>query len=316
MARLVALALLNTRNVMTAKRISATILLAFLASGFTQSVRQSDMSAPTGLSVKRYFTEAEPRELASAVCQGDKRTIEKYSGRKNILNMVGDQGMTPLLWGVLCQNPSGVEAVIAAGADPNQVISYKKLRTTPLLEACERGNVDVVRKLLSGGADVNFAPSDKDVAYVTPIIAAIHNGMDTRSFDIFDLVLARGADLELATSFGYPIEYLARVNPALVEQIVDRGYSFRLYPLALVVQLEPVPNLKIDEWRLGAEKLWKKLASRGVELPVTYRNSGYSEDRWPINAKTGLADGDAIVVGGGKARFGASPEGYWIPTPQ
>lgn len=47
----------------------------------------------------------------------------------------------------------GVEAAIAAGADINEASNSHG--ASPLMAACERGNLDVVRRLVAGGADIN-----------------------------------------------------------------------------------------------------------------------------------------------------------------
>lgn len=291
------------------KGLITGLLCIALGAGCAQTARGVEMDAPKGLSLSRYFQGAQERELAAAVCRGDTVSIQKYAGRQDILNAVGDEGMTPLLWGVLCESPVGVQSVLSAGADPNFPIIYRTVTTNALVEAAFLRNIDVVRALLDGGADVNSVQTqDNDpLPSRSAVVSAINGGLETGNFEIFKLLLSRGADLEVNTAFGYPIEYLVRIRRYdIVISVLEGGYEFRLYRIALEIQLTPAPELMTDEGRAAAGRLWRKLQSLGLDLPVRYRDSGQPPDSWPVSAITGLPDGDAIVVGGKDST-------YWQP---
>ena len=90
----------------------------------------------------------------------------------------------------------------------------------PLLDAARRGEVEVVRSLLDGGADVNAARGDG--------LTALHAAAERGHLDVAKLLISAGAELDAGTRIGrYTPLHLAgrgghgRVVGALVEAGAD-----------------------------------------------------------------------------------------------
>ena len=94
-----------------------------------------------------------------------------------------------------CRPPIGSSAAVRAG-DRDECASYVQAspgwrragleRTLPLVEACDRGALDIARLLLDAGAD----PRRGD-----PLLAAAHAGPHKRgpALDVVELLIERGA---------------------------------------------------------------------------------------------------------------------------
>lgn len=86
------------------------------------------------------------------------------------------------------------QILLAAGADPNR---HSPKGKTALLEAATQGSTEIVRALLTGGADVNLS-NENDPSCNTPLIAAIERGR----LETIRLLLAAGADCTRPNGFG------------------------------------------------------------------------------------------------------------------
>jgi ankyrin repeat protein len=94
-----------------------------------------------------------------------------------------------------------VDALLFAGADPN---SPDKKGQTPLIQAVERGHLDIVNALRAAGADPNIADNDG----ITSLIQAAHKG----HLDIVHELLAVGANPNLADNDGKTPLYHAELQ--------------------------------------------------------------------------------------------------------
>jgi ankyrin repeat protein len=91
-------------------------------------------------------------------------------------------------------NLAAVKALVEGGASPDTPIEYGENKTTPLHKAAREGRRDIVKYLLSKGAQVNGRDSDGK----TPLVEAVTRGFD----DVVDVLLAAGADAKAADSRG------------------------------------------------------------------------------------------------------------------
>ncbi len=119
-------------------------------------------------------------------------------------NQVDSRGDTPLWWVIgNTRNEVGMETrmrmlelLLKAGADPNAASG--DYRDTPLIEAASVGRAQIVRALLSAGADVKATNGIGQTA--------LHLG--GRYTDVAALLLSAGADVAAMDAHGdTPIDY-------------------------------------------------------------------------------------------------------------
>ncbi len=125
-------------------------------------------------------------DLHEACCWGDASRVAHFiQTDPDCVNTNSADGFSPLGLACFFGREALVDLLLAAVADPNAA-SQNAFKVTPLHSACAISNIDIVKKLLSAGADVNA----KQMRGVTPLHSAAHNNRT----DIFDLLLAHGAD--------------------------------------------------------------------------------------------------------------------------
>jgi ankyrin repeat protein len=82
---------------------------------------------------------------------------------------------------------AAVKALVEAGNPADTPIVYGESRETPLLKAADAGKTDIVKYLISKGANVNFRTRDFGR---TPLMMAVSRGFD----DVVEILLKAGAD--------------------------------------------------------------------------------------------------------------------------
>jgi cytochrome c len=90
-----------------------------------------------------------------------------------------------------------------------------------LIEAAESGDVELVRQLIDGGADLNKQGQSG---------AALHRALARRRVDVVALLVARGADVNVANPLlGTPLHVAAGTgNEAMVLLLLERGASLNV----------------------------------------------------------------------------------------
>lgn len=101
----------------------------------------------------------------------------------------------------------GVIECVNQGADPDAILPG--LLLTPLMLACSRGQVDMVRTLLDLGANVDLPRRETGI---TPLMAAIHGAQP----DMVELLCQRGAQVNLLDQDG-----VSALGLAVASQHVD-----------------------------------------------------------------------------------------------
>jgi ankyrin repeat protein len=103
-------------------------------------------------------------------------------------------GFTPLHIAAFAHNTAAVRALLAAGADPNELATASFAPVTPLGTAANFGALDVATVLLEHGADTEKTSDARH----TPLHVAAANGNRA----LVELLLARGANAGATTADG------------------------------------------------------------------------------------------------------------------
>ena len=173
--------------------------------------------------------------LLRSATQGDKKKVAELIRRGAHVDVVDDDGWTPLLWASAHGNEGAVEALLDAGANREavtrreqqgaltlaakwnrvEVVQYllgrglsKNQRDSigwnALMWASLQGRTDVVKAILDSGAQVEIVDSDGN----TPLILAARRG----HLDTVQLLLQRGARTGSRNVDGETAESLAATN--------------------------------------------------------------------------------------------------------
>jgi len=120
--------------------------------------------------------------LHEAVEKGDVDIVKKLLGYKADPNINNDKEMSALHCAVMSDSLQILELILA-GATPELLSQKRAGGLTALHDAIKKGDVDVVKKLLEYKADPNVK-DDKEKT-------ALHYAIDSRKFQIIELILAR-----------------------------------------------------------------------------------------------------------------------------
>ncbi len=164
--------------------------------------------------VNQIFPDPAVARLAEAVARGDRRLIAELAPAVNLAAQ-GDDGVTLLQWAVFNKSVDGLEALLAAGADPNQV----GLDGDTVVHLAAMANDDAYLKiLLAKGANPD-APHGETRA--TPLRSAL---MGER-VEQFHALLAAGADPDRADRTGNtPLHVAGQINePARALELLKAG---------------------------------------------------------------------------------------------
>lgn len=164
--------------------------------------------------VNRIFPDPGVARLADAAARGDRREIAERAPSVD-LSATGDDGVTLLQWALFNKSADGLEALLEAGANPNQ----PGLDGDTVVHLAAMANDETYLKiLLAKGADPN-APHGETGA--TPLRAAM---MGERA-EQFRALLAAGADPNRADRMGNtPLHVAGQINePARALDLLRAG---------------------------------------------------------------------------------------------
>ena len=105
---------------------------------------------------------------------------------------------------------------LASGANINELVERRGLTYTPLIRASRAGHCDLVRLLLSAGADPNLAGRENFGTNITPLMLAARHGHK----GVVELLLEAGAqaDVRIGSIFGH------RGGQNAAQQAKDKGH--------------------------------------------------------------------------------------------
>ena len=135
-----------------------------------------------GYTAAGLFSNANVAALARAACTGDADGVRNAVRGGVDPNSFGAEGsgpggvsetVTPLLWAIDCGNLEGIEALLTAGADPNQ---REQFGATSVTVAADNRDPRILSMLLAHGGDPN-AHTDRETAPEIALVAA--DGFDS-----------------------------------------------------------------------------------------------------------------------------------------
>jgi ankyrin repeat protein len=187
--------------------------------------------------------------LATAACRGDEQGIAAALRDGADVNGQGHDGVTPLLWALGCDNARGIEALLKAGANPNQDVGAG----TAVYLAATRHDHRVLRVLLQHGGDANAFDANTGM---TALQEAFSLGLHGFGWDNYDALLAK-ADLNRADEHGWTIatEAAAMGRFDKVVELLERGYARDLSGLGRIVQRRVVTSDDDKAWQVKAKEL-------------------------------------------------------------
>lgn len=245
------------------KTIALVLLLAGLAEG---SCMQPEMN---GKKVDAIFADKQVVKLAIAACKGEAGKVDALVKAHAPVNSAGSDGSTPLLWAISCKNAKGVEALLKAGADPNQQAYTSVENVNPVTAAASYSIPDLLRLVLKYGGNPNSAMREgRDSALQIAFALA----QDTKDWTNYNTLLDAGADINLKGPSGSTIaDYvLGQGYPSKVIELLERGYNTDLFNIARVVYIRNIsPNH--PEFRNRGIVL-RMLRDRGVDIKKAKEN--------------------------------------------
>lgn len=208
------------------------------------------------------FTDIVLRRLAEAACQGNEAAIRSALQEGANPNGAGLRGITPLVWAVSCDSVAGIKGLLAAGANPNQVIG--KEFTSVVYVAVRRFDPGPLKALLDAGAEATVFDLTSER---TGISQALLHGIDTGDWRHWELMLPKIDINQPYDKFGETIAVrAARLGQfERVVQLLEMDYGYRLNELARSVENGVNLTENAANWQRKAIELLKQ---RCVVFPV------------------------------------------------
>jgi ankyrin repeat protein len=271
-------------------------------------------SAPEGQRLGRFFPDQPLRALAIAACKGDIATLrEKASQSPNSVQQLGNEGMSLIVWAMMCDQGTSVTTLIELGADPNQVLLLPKSETTATILAVRFKNLEMLRILLANGAKPDLVPPSRrpNQMNASPVVMALHMGIEHDMWDRLDMLLAIPQDIDVQTSMGTAISFAVSANRfQIAERMLEMGSRENLVDIAMSIQNSNRINETVPRVRAEGLSLWRELKRRGLVLPLTFQTSNVDPSQWPKDPITGKPDGTKLYYFGIGNVNGID---YWIP---
>lgn len=209
-----------------------------------------------GMTVRDAFPDERVAKLIEAI-GGDYAEADRQLKAGADVNMVGTDGISPLLWVFGTKNVKGTEYLLKAGANPN----YRdaKRGTSAMSIAAGGDRSDLLELLLKYKGDPNLL-GERDAPLLHIAVRQVRK-------ENIDLLLKYGADINSSwgpnSTAAQDAARLGRFD--LTAYLLERGLNARLDKLAQTVEQRRVPpNSDAQRWK---DKVIEMLKARGVQYP-------------------------------------------------
>lgn len=217
---------------------------------------------PTLADAKTIFADVALAELAQAGCVGDREKIKALIERGTPVDGLGVDGFTPLSWAMQCPETYSLDALLEAGANPNQLFPAVDGRSLVWI-AAKRNDVKALDVLVRHGGDINFIDR-RGVSVLGASLRPTSEGMD----DAFYWLLDNGVDVNGHMQVGGVTRSAAPRAASLgwfekTYILLERGYSTDLPGLAFGIETRRTDKASENfRWQL---KVHEWLKSMGIE---------------------------------------------------
>ena len=183
--------------------------------------------------------------LTDAVCEGSIGAINYilYDDPSSSVNGVDKYGNTPLECAICTGHLSILEALLRNATDLGQPFSDGSL---PLVAAVRTGNPELVKVLLTHGANPNLTIQSEN-------ISALKAALDIRDWGIILLLVDHGAEADVEDDDGYSLLLLAvreqkiEIVKAILKGSPETRHTISRYdsPLTVAVQVNRIDILRL-----------------------------------------------------------------------
>lgn len=202
----------------------------------TVSSSSSALLVLGGNAVSETFINEKVIKLVEAAISGDVEKVEQLAKQGVNVNVIADNGATPLFWAMNARNHRGVEALLKAGADPNLLTAKTGMSAMNFVPMGD--DPELLRLLLKFGGNPNHPGQGK--ISERPLSLSASQGR----IENMKLLLAAGAEINAHDKFDESAATLS-LNLGRFDATVfllEHGFSYNLAYLARNVKIIQVPK--------------------------------------------------------------------------
>ncbi|MCA7011674.1 ankyrin repeat domain-containing protein [Dickeya dadantii] len=202
-------------------------------------------------------------KVLSSIHKGDEAVAREQLAQGLNLNVLGEEGITPLLWLVMQQDQAGARLALKLGADPNFRTGTDSSAVNMVAGA---KSPEWLRMMLDAGGDPNSRDHNK--------VPALFNAIAEERWADIKLLVERGADVNLTDAqHTTSAHYAAYINQyEIAYWLIEHGSNINTYSAtgaSLAWTVEDSLSLMDHRsphypWALKVKQL---LQQRGVKFP-------------------------------------------------
>lgn len=174
-----------------------------------------------GMSAQEILSNSKATALANAACKGDASEISRLVHAGADVNYRGKGGISPLIWAMSCHNYQGMQALLKAGANPNQPMENDQ---GPVWLAAGGSDPKILPILLKYGGNPNDVQHGRS--------SALENAMMFQRTANMKLLVQHGADVNFVGLQSAGLDAAGHQRFDYVIFLLKHGYNHDLQGLA------------------------------------------------------------------------------------